>query len=101
VTDLTRDQLAELESARNNLYALRDWPEARLKWIAAIRARENVLGMSPRSAYDKLLARDRIYERSRRPSPRSCLPRSGGGPAGSAYQPTARQRPSAEGRFRW
>jgi hypothetical protein len=37
----------------------------RLKWIAAIRARENVLGMSPSSAYDKLLARDRIYERSR------------------------------------
>ncbi len=65
MADLTKDQLAALESARNNLYALRDWPELRLKWIAAIRARENVLGMSPPAAYDKLQARDRIYERSR------------------------------------
>ena len=37
----------------------------RLKWIAAIRARENILGMSPSLAYERLLARDRIYERSR------------------------------------
>jgi hypothetical protein len=65
VADLSKDQLAELESARNNLYALRDWPRARLKWIAAIRAREEVLGMSPRTAYEKLLARDRVYERAR------------------------------------
>jgi hypothetical protein len=65
VGQLTRDQLAELESARNNLYALRDWPKARLKWIAAIRAREQVLGMTPRIAYEKLLARDRVYERAR------------------------------------
>ena len=65
MADLSKDQLAELESARNNLYALRDWPQARLKWIAAIRARQEVLGMSPRAAYEKLLARDRIYERAR------------------------------------
>lgn len=65
MADLTKAELAELESARNNLYALREWPELRLKWIAAIRARENVLGMSPHSAYDKLLARDRVYERAR------------------------------------
>ena len=65
VTGLTKDQLAELESARNNLYALRDWPQMRIKWIAAIRAQETVLGMTPRSALDKLKARDRIYERSR------------------------------------
>ncbi|MEX0783540.1 MAG: hypothetical protein WED87_04820 [Dehalococcoidia bacterium] len=65
MADLTKDQLADLESARNNLYALRDWPQTRLKWIAAIRARQEVLGMSPRAAYEKLLARDRIYERAR------------------------------------
>ena len=63
--ELTRDQRTELESARNNLYALREWPKTRLKWIAAIRAREEVLGMTPRAAYEKLLARDRIYERAR------------------------------------
>lgn len=65
MTGLTKDQLAELESARNNLYALRDWPQVRIKWIAAIRAQETVLGMTPHSAFDKLQARDRIYERSR------------------------------------
>ena len=65
VTGLTKDQLAELESARNNLYALRDWPQMRIKWIAAIRAQEQILGMTPHSAFDKLKARDRIYERSR------------------------------------
>ena len=65
MSELSKDQLAELESARNHLYALRDWPQARLKWITAIRARQEVLGMSPRAADEKLLARDRIYERAR------------------------------------
>jgi hypothetical protein len=65
VSDLTRAEVVELEAARDHLYALRNWPEARIKWISAIRSGHHVLGMAPQIAHDKLVARDRIYERAR------------------------------------
>lgn len=64
MTPLTADEIAALGRARETMHALRDWPTVRKRWIAAIRAHEDVMSMSPELAYDRLRARDRVYTRA-------------------------------------